>query len=98
MEVWRITERVLLTLFFTIVLVAGVFFFVIDNHFQENCERIEKIARNSKSVAYLDNWASDHILDKGYNFVTGMHGDITASKGNEFVKISPLPEENISGI
>ena len=98
MKVWRVLKIVILTLFVGVALFIGISFFVLDRHLQKGCESIEKIARNTKSVAYLDNWASDHILNKGYHRVTGMHGEITASKGNQFISISHLPEESISGI
>lgn len=82
----------------TIVLVIGVWYFIFQKPLKEECNYIEKVARNEVSVAYLDNWASEHVLNKGYHFVTGMHGDIYGMKGDEFIAIHPLPDEKISGI
>lgn len=67
-------------------------------HLQAQCKTIENIARNKLAVEYLDSWASEHVIDKGYHFVSGMHGRITGSKGEDYYTIKSLPEEKITGI
>ena len=87
-----------------LILIIGIFLTFLkfsenhSNQLQANCEKIEKIARNKVAVGHLDSWVYEHVIDKGYHFVSGMHGRISGSKGEDYVDIKPLPKEKITEI
>ena len=86
----------------TVLLFGVIFlfvpFFVLQNHLSDGCEEIESIARDERAVAYLDKWVSDKVLDRGYTFVSGMHGRISATSDGKYLNITPLPKESLSRI
>jgi len=98
LNILKFVIALFLVLIFSIVVIWGGSFFLLKGTLQQSCQKIEVIARDELVVEYLKKWASNHVIDKGYNSVFGMNGRITGSKGEEFYTIEPLPEENITGI
>ncbi|MCU7933195.1 MAG: hypothetical protein KZQ90_20570 [Candidatus Thiodiazotropha sp. (ex Codakia rugifera)] len=85
-----------------LIIIIGIFLFLpartLNENLKNGCIEIESIARDNVAVTYLDKWVSESVLDRGYSFVTGMHGRISAKLNGEFIEISPLPEESKSRI
>ena len=89
-----------------LILLIGVFavggYFVHKHHrvLQEGCDRIEAIARNREHVAYMEQWASENAIGKGYYFVSGMDGSIAghSSIGSEKIHYLQLSNPERTGI
>lgn len=95
------TKTAKLTFFILLIIVVLVYSKLVENpysHTQTQCEKIEEIARNQIAVKHLDSWIYEHVIDKGYNFVSGINGRIWGSKGDEYFIITPLPKEKVTGI
>ena len=89
---------VFVVLIAAVLAIGGFFTNRVNSTLQEECDLIVQIARDEKAVAYLDNWASEHVLDKGYYFASGNHGRISATSSSGSTYIHPLPDEKQSGI
>ena len=72
-------------------------FISFEQSMKRQCGIIADIASNEEIVKYLDDWATENILDKGYTFVSGT-SSVSAKKGNDFISITPLPNPNITNI
>lgn len=95
--------RIFLKLFFCgIVALFSITAFLdwsIDRDNQKRCDYIESLAESQRIVNFLDQWASENVIDKGYYFVSGMHGSIAAYKNeNEEIYYVPLPGSENTGI
>lgn len=83
-----------------VVFAVGALFFWHHRQFnQKRCDYIESLAADPKVVAALDHWASQHVINQNYYFVSGMHGDIAAhTNGDENIDYLPLPDSSATGI
>lgn len=86
----------MLTVLAISVLFAGAY--TLNSHLEKGCKEIESIARDVSAVAYMNQWVSTYVLDKGYTFVGGMHGTISARSNGEYIEITPLLDESKSRI
>lgn len=98
MSIWKLIENLVYIVFTCTLIIIIVAFFTFHQFMSEQCTTISDIANNEEIVNYLDDWATDNIVDKGYYFVAGMHGDITARKDESFIDITPLPDPSITNI
>ena len=98
MTVFRFFRNIGLVISFG-VLATGIYFaYSLNSTLNKGCERIAEIARDVKAVSYLDSWAQENVIDKGYYFVSGMHGVIGASSIDGSINNLMAPEEEKSHI
>ncbi len=92
-------EKLLLYGIIAVLSVAAFLFWDMSRYNQERCDYIESLAKNPKIVSALAMWAAENIIDKGYYFVSGMHGSIAAHRNeDEEIYYVPLLDNKVTGI
>jgi len=65
---------------------------------QARCDYIEELAGRPEVINYLNKWASEYLINKGYYFISGM-GYIAAHRNeDEEIYYIPLPDKKVTGI
>ncbi len=98
MSIYQTVKRTVLVTSCLLLAIAVSGFWYLNSSLEEACSKTLEIAQDQSKVEYLDAWATNNILDKGYHFVTGMHGQIRGSINDEHQQITVLPSFEKSGI
>ncbi len=65
---------------------------------KDKCAHIAEVARDDKALTYLEGWANDNVIDKGYYLVTGEHGSVSARSSDGSTRSIGAPLEEFSQI